>query len=411
MFGLDRRILVLALARMADALGNSFLIVVLPLYVASDAVTGSTFGLPRPAIAGLVLGLFGIVSSSIQPFAGRLSDRAGQRKSFIIGGLLVFGTANFAFSLADGYLSLIVVRALQGLAAALTVTASIALVNEFSLGGSRGGNMGIYNAFRLVGFGAGPLAAGVLIEAGPYTLPGLGTPLSGFTAAFYLAAGAAFLSAALVGIFVEDPDDLQPAERSLAFAIRSPEAGRWLDPVFTLGCATWCMTTCIALLSSIEPEVNERLGQGPVLFSVEFAALVAALAIVQPIVGRASDRRGRKPFILLGLIGLMPSTLVQGVVLEPWQLIAARIVQGAFGAMVLAPALALAGDLARKGQSGATLSVLTMAFGLGIAAGQLAAGFLIEFGFIVPFAFGAGLAGLGLILVQTQVHEPQRAEA
>jgi len=73
--------------------------------------------------------------------------------------------------------------------------------------------------------------------------------------------------------------------------------------------------------------------------------------------------------------------------------------------MVFAPALALAGDLAPDGRSGGTLSVLTMAFGFGVAAGPLSSGFLVAYGFVVPFAVGAALAFFGLILVWTQVEE------
>jgi MFS family permease len=46
-----------------------------------------------------------------------------------------------------------------------------------------------------------------------------------------------------------------------------------------------------------------------------------------------------------------------------------------------------------------------MAFGLGVAAGPLASGFLVASGFVVPFAVGALLALCGLVLVWTQVEE------
>ena len=172
LFGVDRRVLALALARMADAVGNSFLIIVLPLYVASEAVGGRIFGVPASMVAGVVLALFGIASSIAQPLAGRLSDRAGRRKIFVIGGLVVLGAINLAFAAATAYWHLFVLRVVQGLAAAFTITASLAIVNELSDAGSRGGNMGVYNAFRLIGFGAGPLLASVLLEMGPFTLPG-----------------------------------------------------------------------------------------------------------------------------------------------------------------------------------------------------------------------------------------------
>ena len=394
---------------MADALGNSFLIVVLPLYVASQEITGHFLGLDEPMVAGLVLGLFGLVSAAGQPLAGRLSDRLGRRKAFVILGLLVFAGANYAFSHVDTHGGLLVIRAVQGIAAAFTITAGVALVNELSRRGTRGGNMGIYNSLRLVGFGTGPLLAGVVVEAGPYRLPGLAEPVTGFEASFYLAAAAALLSAGLVQIMVEDPPETKPTLEKLAVRILAPDEAGGLDPVFTLGLATFIMSACIALLSPIEPEINARLDQGPVLFSVEFSALIASLAVAQPVVGRWSDRMGRKAFIVAGLVGLIPTTLAQGMVTGPWGMIVARLLQGVSAAMVFAPGLALAGDVAHEGQSGAQLSVLTVAFGLGISLGQVASGWLVRFGMVVPFAFGAFLAVIGVELVRRYVRPLSQA--
>lgn len=408
--GTDRRIIALGFARMADAMGNSFLIVVLPLYVASGQVEGGLFGLSEPMVSGLVLALFGIVSSFAQPFTGRVSDRVGKRRLFVVIGLCIFAVSNYSFVWAGNYFSLLGIRAVQGFGAAITVTASVALVNEVSRSDNRGGNMGIYNAFRLVGFGAGPLASGALIEAGPYTLPiAGGWTVTGFEAVFYISALAAFVSAVLVVLLVEDPDETKPSAEAMHIRIRAEDDDHVLDAIFTLGLATFFMSACFALLSPIEPEINERLNQGAFLFSVEFTALVAALAVFQPLVGKASDRYGRKVFIVIGLIGLFPTTLAQGLVVEPWQMITARVFQGISAAMVFAPALALAGELAREGQSGAQLSVLTVAFGLGISFGQISTGYLIRYGFVVPFAFGAVLALIGAALVQTQVYEARKA--
>ncbi len=403
LFGVDRRVLALAVARMADAVGNSFLIIVLPLYVASEAVGGLVFGIPSSMVAGVVLALFGIASSVAQPMAGRLSDRVGRRKIFVLGGLVVLGSVNLAFAVATAYWHLFALRILQGLAAAFTITASLAIVNELSDPGSRGGNMGVYNSFRLIGFGAGPLLASALLELGPFSLPG-GMQITGFEATFGVAAGTAFLGTGLVGLLVQDPEGTGPAPRRLALRIWD-RAGQGLDTIFALGLATLVMATCMALLSAIEPEVNARLDQGPFLFAVEFVALIAALAAFQPIVGRASDRMGRKRFILIGLLALVPTTILQGLVTVPWQMIGVRVLQGGAGALVFAPALALAGDHTARGQSGAQLAVLTVAFGLGIATGQLVAGFFVQFGFAIPFAIGGGLAAGGAVLVLTQVEE------
>jgi MFS family permease len=394
---------------MADAVGNSFLIIVLPLYVASETVGGSVFGIPSSMVAGVVLALFGIASSIAQPLAGRLSDRMGRRKIFVIGGLVVLGAINLMFAAATAYWHLFALRVLQGLAAAFTITASLAIVNEMSDPESRGGNMGVYNSFRLIGFGAGPLLASALLELGPFVLPG-GIQVTGFEATFGVAAGTAFLGTVLVGLLVQDPEGTGPAPRRLALRVwdRSDQGTR-LDTIFALGLATLVMAACMALLSAIEPEVNARLDQGPVLFAVEFVALIAALAAFQPVVGRASDRVGRKPFIVVGLLALIPTTVIQGLVTAPWQMIVARVLQGGAGALVFAPALALAGDHTARGQSGAQLAVLTVAFGLGIATGQLTAGFFVPFGFAVPFMIGGGLAAAGTVLVLTQVEAYEHA--
>ncbi|ADJ16158.1 major facilitator superfamily protein [Halalkalicoccus jeotgali B3] len=406
LFETDRRILALAMARMADGVGNSFLIIVLPLYIASGIVEGRTFGLTESMLIGIVLSLVGFVSSLSQPFTGRVSDRTGRRKFYILVGLGGLTTANLLYLFAGSYLSLIALRALQGVSIAFIIPASVALVNELAGAGTRGGNMGVYNTFRLVGFGAGPIAAGVLVNAGPYSL--FGVALSGFDATFYVAAGAAALGLLLVSALVHDPAELERAGEDLSIDVFDGDGG--LDPVFTLGIASLFMAIGIALFATLQPEINARLDQGSTWFGVQFAAFIISQVFLQVPIGRASDRWGRKPFILAGLVLLVPSTLAQGLVLDSWLMLVVRLTQGVAGAMVFAPALALAGDLATGGDSGTKLSVLTMAFGLGIALGPLSAGFLVSLGFVVPFAVGATLAVVGFVLVYTQVEETVGAE-
>lgn len=402
-FAADRRVLVLAIARMADAMGNSFLIVVLPLFIASGRLAGGSLGLSEALVSGLVIGLFGLISSPLQPFAGRASDRAGRRKVFILAGLVVLAVTNAAF--ADSYLALLGIRAVQGVGVALTITASIALINEYSTDTTRGENMGIFNTLRLVGFGGGPVFAGLVVGGGPYALAG-GLRLSGFEAAFYVASATAVVSTLLVVALVRDPDQLDAkAGEDISIAVFDRTGENLLDPVFTLGVASAFMALGIALLEAIQTQVNARLGQGPFLFGVEFGAFVLAQLLFQIPIGAASDRWGRRPFLLAGMELLVPATLAQGLVVTPIQMIVARFVQGVAASMVFAPALALAGDLAKVGGSGTKLSVLTMAFGLGVAVGPITSGYLVRYGFVVPFAFGSVLAAVGLVLVYTQVEE------
>ncbi len=418
--GVDPQVLALALARMSESVGNSFLIVVLPLFITSDFVSGNTLGLTEVFLTGLVLSIFGFINSPLQPFTGRLSDRTGRRKVFVLFGLTLIAAASFAYSLADTYWHLVGLRVLQGVAGAFIIPTTVALVNDLAEDGNRGGNMGTYNTFRLVGFGVGPIAAGGVVAGGPYTVP-LGSAafsITGFDAAFYFAALTATIAFLLVTVLIRDPD-IDPDESgdsaTDAFAVFDGSGAHLLDPVFALGVVSFFMAVGIALFATLGSIVNAELDQGPEMFGLQFAAFVLAQILLQAPIGRATDFYGRKVFILIGTILLVPTTLAQGlipdavflegVISRSWQMFLARFLQGVGGAMVFAPALALAGDLAAEGQSGSTLSVLTMAFGFGVAVGPLLSGVLIAWGFVVPFAFGASLAAVGVVVILTQVEE------
>ena len=399
---------------MADALGNSFLIIVLPLYIASGQVslTGlvgvDVFGLVigEEFLIGSVLSLFGFLNSFGQPVTGRLSDRSGRRKAYVLFGLVLFAVGSAAYPFLTGYWSILVARGFQGIGAAFTVPATVALVNDYARSDSeRGGNFGVFNTFRLIGFGFGPIIAGVVIGFGPYPTP-FG-PLSGFNAAFSVAVIGAIASFVLVSLLVDDPPTLEAeAGENLSIRVFDTDGSTLFDTVFVLGVGTFFMATTIALFATLEGPIRARLDESTFLFSVQFAAVVIANVVFQIPIGRASDTYGRRPFLLAGFVVLVPSVFAQGLVTDPYLMLGARLLQGVAVACVFAPALALAGDLASEGQSGTTLSVLTMAFGLGVAVGPLASGFLFNVGrFETPFTFGAVLALIGLVLVWTQVEE------
>jgi MFS family permease len=414
-FDLDSRILALALARMVDALANSFLVVVLPLYIGSQAVTlpdfvGTTvtlatveFALTPELLIGIVLSLFGFLNSLGQPFTGTLSDRTGRRKAFLLFGLALVAVGSAGYIFFTDYLSVLLMRALQGVGAAFTIPATVALVNEYSGQTERGGNFGLFNTFRLAGFGAGPLVAGGVVAAGPYALGDVA--LSGFEAAFLVAVAGAAISFGMITLVIHDPE--RPgaeAAQDVSIRVRNPD-GPGLDPVFALGVATVVMALGLALFAPLANVINARLNQGTFMFSLQFGASVLANVLFQLPLGRLSDRYGRRPFLLGGFVLLLPTTLWQGFVTDSLVMVALRFLQGVAVAAVFAPSLALAGDLAKEGQSGSTLSILTMGFGLGVAFGALFSGILVGFGFVVPFVVATVGGVAGLYLVYTQVAE------
>ena len=397
---------------MADSIGNSFLIIVLPLYIGSGVVTGQTFGLGVALITGIILSAFGFLSTILQPVAGYLSDRTGSRRIFIVIGLVILTVANFVYSFAESYALMLITRGVQGIGVAITIPSTVALVNELTDDGSRGNDMGVFNTFRFLGVAAGPLLAGGVIGAGPYQLAGLS--ITGFDAAFYVAALGSLIGAILIMVFIEDPDpeeqDAQ-AGSDIGITVFDHDHDTLIDPVFALGLAMFAVSIGLVLIEPLQTTINEHLDQGAQLFSVEFSAFIVSQVLLQTPVGNASDRYGRRPFILGGLVMLVPAMLAQGLVTTPIGMILTRLVQGAAAATAFAPAFALAGDIAKSGNSGTTFAVLTMAFTLGSAVGPLLAGYLVSFGYVVPFAFTALLSGLGALLVYSQVEETHATTA
>ncbi|MEJ2364615.1 MAG: MFS transporter, partial [Deltaproteobacteria bacterium] len=75
-----------------------------------------------------------------------------------------------------------------------------------------------------------------------------------------------------------------------------------------------------------------------------------------------------------------------------------RLFQGVASACIAAPAFAVVADLSQSGGEGRQMSVITMGFGLGLAAGPLLAGLLAVLFFELPFLVG-GLMSLAAALI------------
>jgi MFS family permease len=388
----EPEVIALSFARMADALGNSLLIIVLPLYIAAQP--DPWFSLPTETMVGVVISLYGFFFAFGQPFAGAASDRLGKRKPFIVAGLVLMTLATLGFMFAHRYVWIILLRCLQGLGVALVIPSVLALISGVTVKRTRGNAMGVYSTFRMIGFATGPLLAGLLQVH------------FGFNATFL--AGAVFLIVAVILVQFTVHDVPVRREAASPDAGRPNPEGRVGEPadtilpsstILALMVSTVVMASSLSMISALENQFNERLSQTAIGFGIAFSALTVSRLVVQIPIGRLSDRIGRKKLIVGGMLALAPLTALFGYVSSTSQLVGLRILQGVVTAAVAAPAFALAGDLARKGGEGREMSFVTMGFGLGLGLGPLLAGGLAGYvGFRVPFyvvgAFSLVAAGL-----------------
>ena len=388
--GANRIVLALSAARMADSLGNSILFVVIPLYVIH--LPSRWLHLPETVLVGVLLAVYGLVNSACQPIVGHLVDRLGRRKELIQLGLAIMAVATLALVWAQQYVHLLLIRMLQGIGVALTIPASLAVMARGTRRETRGGAMGIFTTMRLVGFTIGPVLGGYLHDR------------FGFDVVFYTGAGLIAAGFVLVQLLVVDPGgrgETEQPRRQPGFFSREV-----LTPGFLgLGFATFVMATAFTLMVPLEKQFNTRLDQGAFGFGLAFSALMVSRLLLQIPLGRLSDRIGRRPLLLGGLVLMAPATALLGLAGSTLSLAGIRVLQGAASAGVAAPAFALAADLGTGPAQGRQMSVVSMGFGFGIALGPLLAGALAVRLFELPFLVGGVLSLVGALVVYRWVPE------
>jgi MFS family permease len=395
--GGNRDVIALSIGRLGDAIGNSLIFIIVPLYIAQ--LPAPDVGLSKELRTGILISLFGFVSFLTQPFAGMVVDRLNRRKVFVLIGLImmVIGTAGYV--LTRTYSQLIIVRVVQGLGAGITIPATVAILTNASERRTRGGSMGIYSTSRVLGLAIGPLLGGFLYSR------------FGFDISFYVGSGFVLIGVIAVQLWVRDvrapESDHDPSQSTPA--IFDPKL--LTAPILSLAFATFVMANSFAMITPLETEFNQRLNQGAVAFSAAFSALMIARIVTQIPLGRLTDLRGRKRLIIYGLALMAVATAPMGLVRTLWQLVLLRALQGLASAGIAAPAFALAGDLARSGSEGRQMSIVTMGLGLGISTGTLLAGALGAYWIEWPFVLTGILALLSVLIVQRFAIETIESES
>jgi EmrB/QacA subfamily drug resistance transporter len=121
------------------------------------------FGVATSVVQWVVTG-YAIAFSGLLILGGRAADMLGRRRIFIVG-LLVFSLASLAGGLAGDPVLLVASRIVQGAGAALVAPAALSLITtSFPPGPRRTRAIGLYGSMASVGFVAGQVLGGVLVE-------------------------------------------------------------------------------------------------------------------------------------------------------------------------------------------------------------------------------------------------------
>lgn len=147
----------------------------------------------------------------------------------------------------------------------------------------------------------------------------------------------------------------------------------------------------------------------------ELGILVALYSVAQlvfaPIWGGLSDRVGRKPILLVGMVGNTATLLLFGLATQMWMLVTARVLSGLLSCATLPAALAYVGDCTSEEERAGGIGQLGGALALGVILGPGLGGWLAGESLSRPFFFAAALSLVSTLLVVTLLPEslPPRA--
>lgn len=142
--------------------------------------------------------------------------------------------------------------------------------------------------------------------------------------------------------------------------------------------------------------------------------LMAIYALMQfvfaPIWGRLSDQYGRKPILMIGILGNALSLFLFALSTELWMLYASRALAGVLSSATLPTAMAFIGDSTSDEDRGMGMGIMGAAMGVGMVIGPGLGGWLAGYSLGTPFFVAAALSLGAFFMVWAILPESLTAE-
>jgi MFS family permease len=335
----------------------------LPLYAKSLGLSRGDIGLV--AAASTVTGILVNFSS------GLLSDLYGRRRLLIAGGF-VFLSAPLLYFLADDALTLALVRVYYGVATAIFVPVSFALVSDL-YPDRKGTFMGFLSSATLAGRALAPVLAGSII--------------------YFLGFPVVFILCSITGMVV------------FLLSFRFPDTGRELKKFeFTfsrelliiglLDASVYMAYQGIETFLPLFYYLQDKAWLSGLILTAE----ISIMAVVKPYAGYLSDRIGRRKPIVIGMAMVGLAAFAFAFASSLWTVVTGAVVFSIGASVSEASTKPLATEISKL--RGTALGFLESIKDIGQAAGPVLIGFLgLKLGFLSVGIFG--LVALGIFLLRT----------
>ncbi len=372
---------------------------VIPLYAQSLGV--------RPELIGFVVAASTITGIPGKLLFGTLSDHWGRRR-LLVASMVICSLFPFLYVfLSPGYALLLAIRFCHGLATAMLGPVSRAVVADLAKENERGTRLGIYTGASMIGTTIAPMLGGWLLHhfgfRGPFLMSGIAGMVA-LTMAFQWPKDRP-------SSIVHRPSEKQKEKffDGVRYVLKQPalratgvvEASKFF--------ATGAIEAFLPIYASTVAHLNET--QIGILFGVQ----VLGTLLTKPIMGWLSDRIGRRPLIICGLLAaaslvwLIPRTQVFHL------LVAIAVIYGVAAAAVTVSTAAFVTDLASRGDSanrsyyGSAHGVFGTMMDIGHASGPICAGvFVAHLGFQWAFLIFSLVLAFSAVVFSVVTSEKKR---
>ena len=382
---LSRGFLVVGLSMMMATLGLGAATPIIPIFVGEMGGDDIARGIAYPA--------FTVTQLAISPFVGRLADRYG-RKWFLAFGLFTYVITAMGWFYSDSVIEIVFFRAFSGIGSALIFPMSQSYIGALAPKGSEGRYMGTFNLFDFVGFGLGPLLAGILRD---YTSIDLI-----FLSMTFLFALATLLVVILLPTRPQNKHTNNPTEPSESQHIRPSWPQIIKNPL---------VQAIFSLRVSVSVAIGVSFTFIPVLLEEDLGTSSTAVGLliggqqfmggtVQPIMGVFADKYSKHIIALIGSVLMASSYWIATFSDTYWILLIAFVVGAGLGsAMSQVVAATNQVQIGRTLGLSTVASIQSMAFAIGILIGSAGGGVVAELlGRRFTFAFAGIIIILGYLV-------------
>jgi DHA1 family tetracycline resistance protein-like MFS transporter len=170
------------------------------------------------------------------------------------------------------------------------------------------------------------------------------------------------------------------------------------------------------LVQPLLPPYAQRTGLSRTQVGMLLAAYPLCQLIAGPVLGRLSDRVGRRPILVLSQLGTSLSFLILGLTSDFRWMLLSRMLDGISGGNILV-AQAYIADVTSPEHRSRSYGMLGAAFGIGFVLGPLLGGFLVRaplpqpWNLRLPFLVGSVFSAAAFLLVLARLPEPRAGHA